>query len=1345
MKSKRKTGRLLTVLLIAMMVSVVVIALMGNVSAKSLYVNRDLNANSPIRSYDIQPAPTYLVHQMDSSPTRYGGVGLGIDTDSEILFITFEFSGQFDIVDAKTMNILGQVTAPYASDLAGVVVDQEKQKVYTVDRATNHLYVYSWDPATKTLTNDIATYPYYVTLPGIINGNWPGTTGIALDEWSDLLYVADYTTTVKYYHTAGWAQAGSFPVSHKAMGIAIDVNKAFVYTGSWSSSILSRYDLSTATETIKNIPSITGYSGDHILGLAVDRETHLVYGTTGGQGGYNSDLVIIFDHNLNFLYKTGDIGSPTGIVVPGKDIGFNPLNLDKTDGLADDAFVYPGDHITYTISYANTQNPFDVHNVVLTDTLPAEVTLVSATGGGSYDSGTHTYTWNIGTLLEDESGSVTLEVEVKSGTPGGTTIHNVVVIDSDQDPPTTRSEDTITYTQPPQANAGGPYSGVEGTPITFDASGSTDPEGDTLWYRWDFDGDGNWDTGYLTVPTATHTWGDDFSGTAKVEVTDGVQSDTSTAGVTVVNAPPVANAGSDQTVNEGAIVNFLGSFTDLGTADTHTVEWNFGDGNTASGLLNPTHTYGDNGVYTVTLKVTDDDSDYDTDTCTVTVNNVAPQATIVGGIGIADNYIIVARTDAQSYFIDILNDGSFASPELIDNKADHTWGAGIGDFDNDGDLDALIGDRWNTWYYEKIGDGNNFATAVSIDPTTRSYRMDFAEADFNNDGNLDAVMGDWNSNYCILYTGNGDGTFTISTLGGSTYFYGLDAADFNNDGNMDFIASAFYPSNAYVYLGNGDGTFQAPLKYTIGTSHGVCAGDFDNDGKVDIIYGESAMFYPGNGDGTFNTPISLGFTAYARAESDINGDGNLDIVYTDGSNVNYRTGNGDGTFSFVSTTPVVNGIYGIATSSDSGGGIIEVYEGDNAPFTGTFSDKGWLDTHTALWDWGDGSPTEIGTVTEENDEPMATGGVTGSHSYGDNGEYTITLIVSDDDSGSDSDTATVTVLNVPPVADAGADQTVDEGSVVNFDGSGTYDPGFLDELTYTWDFGDSSSPVSGVNLWNPQHIYGDNGVYTVTLTVDDDDGDTDTDTMTVTVNNVAPTITALNGPVDPVSLGSSVDITGEFTDPGWLDTHTATIDWGDSNVDDLGTVTSPIPQQTHTYAATGVYTVTLTVTDNDGGVDTEIFQYVVVYDPSDGFVTGGGWINSPAGAYAADPTLEGTANFGFVSKYKKGQQNPTGSTEFQYQIGNLNFHSNDYDWLVIAGAKAMYKGTGTINGAGNYGFMLSAIDEKLTPSTDDDMFRIKIWDKDNGDAVVYDNGLGDPDDADPTTAIAGGQIVIHKV
>ncbi|MFC1976273.1 PKD domain-containing protein, partial [Chloroflexota bacterium] len=212
-------------------------------------------------------------------------------------------------------------------------------------------------------------------------------------------------------------------------------------------------------------------------------------------------------------------------------------------------------------------------------------------------------------------------------------------------------------------------------------------------------------------------------------------------------------------------------------------------------------------------------------------------------------------------------------------------------------------------------------------------------------------------------------------------------------------------------------------------------------------------------------------------------------------------------------------------------------------------------------------------------------------------------------------------------------------------------------------------------------------------------------------------------------------------------THTATIDWGDGTISS-GSVSetngSGTVSGSYTYNTPGVYTLKLTVTNAAGVSGESIFQYIVIYDPDGGFVTGGGWINSPAGAYTPDPSLTGKANFGFVSKYKKGANTPTGNTQFRFKAADLNFHSDSYEWLVVAGHKAKFKGSGTINGVGNYGFMLTATDEALTPSTDIDRFRIKIWDKDNGDAVVYDNQMGDADDAEPATAIGGGSIIIHQ-
>ena len=247
--------------------------------------------------------------------------------------------------------------------------------------------------------------------------------------------------------------------------------------------------------------------------------------------------------------------------------------------------------------------------------------------------------------------------------------------------------------------------------------------------------------------------------------------------------------------------------------------------------------------------------------------------------------------------------------------------------------------------------------------------------------------------------------------------------------------------------------------------------------------------------------------------------------------------------------------------------------------------------------------------------------------------------------------------------------------------------------------------------------------------------------LTPAVNQNPTLENIINMPTDPIILGSSISPSASFFDPD-SDNHDAIWNWGDGNVTNLVGITSPVTTS-HTYNAPGVYTVSLEIIDDDGGSSgVVIYQYVVVYDPDGGFVTGGGWIISPEGAYVANPSLTGKANFGFVSKYKKGANTPTGNTQFNFRVADLNFHSSSYDWLVIAGAKAMFKGLGTINGVGNYGFMLSAIDGDLR--NDVDKFRIKIWDKSNGDLVIYDNQLNAGEDAEPTTAIGGGNIVIHK-
>jgi hypothetical protein len=81
--------------------------------------------------------------------------------------------------------------------------------------------------------------------------------------------------------------------------------------------------------------------------------------------------------------------------------------------------------------------------------------------------------------------------------------------------------------------------------------------------------------------------------------------------------------------------------------------------------------------------------------------------------------------------------------------------------------------------------------------------------------------------------------------------------------------------------------------------------------------------------------------------------------------------------------------------------------------------------------------------------------------------------------------------------------------------------------------------------------------------------------------------------------------------------------------------------------------------------------------------------------------------------------------------------------LVVGGAKAQYKGTGTINGQGSYRFLLTAIDGRLLGTGRSDTFRIRIWDPTTG-GLVYDNQKGSPEMADPTSAIAGGEVLVVR-
>jgi PKD repeat protein len=238
-------------------------------------------------------------------------------------------------------------------------------------------------------------------------------------------------------------------------------------------------------------------------------------------------------------------------------------------------------------------------------------------------------------------------------------------------------------------------------------------------------------------------------------------------------------------------------------------------------------------------------------------------------------------------------------------------------------------------------------------------------------------------------------------------------------------------------------------------------------------------------------------------------------------------------------------------------------EGSTVTFTGSATDPGGGgDISGYSWNFGDGN-----TSSQQN--PTAV--------YADDGNYTVTLNVTDSDGGVGTKQISVTINNVAPQnVNAGGNKTANEGSSINFIGSAT-DPGVNDVLAYSWNFGDGGT-ATGANV---NHAYADNGTYTVTLTVNDGDGGTGSANATATVNNVAPTAD-IHGPYTG-TVNQPIQFHGTATDPGTADTQTYTWDLdNDGAYDDF---TGQNPQKT--YGSVGTYTIGLKVADDDGGFDTK--------------------------------------------------------------------------------------------------------------------------------------------------------------
>ena len=295
------------------------------------------------------------------------------------------------------------------------------------------------------------------------------------------------------------------------------------------------------------------------------------------------------------------------------------------------------------------------------------------------------------------------------------------------------------------------------------------------------------------------------------------------------------------------------------------------------------------------------------------------------------------------------------------------------------------------------------------------------------------------------------------------------------------------------------------------------------------------------------------------------------------------------------------------------------------------------------WNFGDGTPVDD------------TGGTaTASHAYTLPGTYTITLTATDD-LGVSATTTELITIDAPTAAFTPSATVSAPGATVSFDASGSTDPeGTITD--YNWNLGHYS--VDTGSTPSLQHQFWHRGVRTVTLTVTNNFGQTSTATHTVTIDD-PPTAAFTSSPATVAAPGATVSFNASASAPGASGGTIADYSWnfGDGTpVDD----TSGTAAATHAYASPGIYTVTLTATDDLGVTDTATEQLTV---------------DAPAAAFTTSPSTPAPGS--------SATFDASGSTDPEGTITDYSWNFGDGSPVQDAGATAAVQHTYATRGTYN--------------------------------------------------------------
>jgi hypothetical protein len=751
----------------------------------------------------------------------------------------------------------------------------------------------------------------------------------------------------------------------------------------------------------------------------------------------------------------------------------------------------------------------------------------------------------------------------------------------------------------------------------------------------------------------TGTTSDTFNVNVRLRDDDGGEA-VATREVTVRNvAPSINNLAVSSPVLENGTATLTGSYTDAGTQDTHQldIDWD-GDGNydqtvtVSGGNFSVTHQYLDDNpsgtssdVYNINVRLRDDDGGDDSDSTSVTVQNVNPVVVLNPFAVISENgtatltgtYSDAGTQDTHELDIDWDGDGVFEQTVIVTGGAFTVTRQFLDD-----NPSGTSSDTHDVNVRLRDDDGgfttaSRSLTVVNVAPTITDLTV---TTPINENGTA-TLAGSYSDpgtqdTHQLDIDWDGDGTFdqTITITGGNFSV----THEFLDDNPTGTASDTF---NVNVRLRDddiGQATRSVPL-----TVHNVApvlsnvvvtspiaengtatlTGTYADVGTQDT----HQLDIDWDSDGTFDQTVTVTGGNFSVTQQYL--DDNPTGTASDTFNINVRLRDDDGGQATASTPIIIQNANPVVTLY----AITAINENGTAILTGTYTDVGTQDTHELDIDWdGDGTFDQTVlvtggafTVTRQflDDNPTGTASDT----------FNINVRLRDDDGGVSTDSKPLTVQNVNPSVTLTPPQPINEDETAILTGS-ISDVGTQDTFTLTVNWGDPQSPnniqtftlgttpLTQANngiTWDPatrtfsiEHQYLDDNptggpvnIYSIQVGDTDDDTGTGTAQTSITVRNLDLVLQL--APNQTVNEGANLDLTGgqlgTFTDNGTQDTHTATVDWGDGSGTQAVTVTEANGSGTlsanHTFADNGVYTVRVTVIDDDGGSVSSTFQVTV--------------------------------------------------------------------------------------------------------------------------------------------------------